>query len=225
MDRWILYHGSSKIISLPDPEGKAAFNDFGGGFYLTESREAAGQWACGLGRDGFINRYELTLKGLKVLDLGSEEYSILNWLALVMSHRKFRVSEASFALGLDYILENFSVDISGYDVIKGNRADEIYFFFSRAFLSGKISLGQFKDLMKLGPLGEQTVLKSRKAFEALSFVSLEGADAVYSYPKKKSRNDDALATYYAAVDFGDEKGLYIGDILREEVREGDERIR
>ena len=224
MDRLILYHGSRRIISMPQPEMSRPFNDFGSGFYLTQSEEAASQWAGSLGESGFVNKYTLETESLKILDLYSDEYSILNWLSLVCSFRKFRVSEPSLQRSLIYLNENFPVDISGFDVIKGSRADEIYFYFIKAFLRNTISLGQFKALMRSGPIGEQMVLKSKEAFSRLSFISFNGADASYSYPRRKTRNDNALANYYAEIDIGDEGGIYMKDILREEIKADDERL-
>ena len=220
-----LYHGSEKIISMPEPLGGSPFRDFGAGFYVTESREAAGQWACSIGSGGFINSYKLETDGLKILDLSGPDQSILNWLALVMSSRKYRVSDPLFARALDYLISNFLPDTQGYDMIRGNRADEIYFFFAKAFMKNQISLRQFRLLMNLGPLGEQLVIRSDKAFERLSFDSLKGADSVYSYPKKKIRNSGAMANFIAEIDIGDEGGLFMEDIFREEIKPDDGRLR
>lgn len=220
-----LYHGSERIISMPELEGGSPFKDFGAGFYVTESKEAAGQWAGSLGESGFINSYKLETDGLEILDFSESDYSILNWLALVMASRKYRVSDPLFARALDYLISNFLPDTQGFDIIKGNRADEIYFFFAKAFMKSQISLRQFGILMNLGPLGEQLAIKSERALERLSFESLEGADSVYSYPKKKIRNSGAMANYIAEIDLGDDGGIYMEDIFREEMKPDDGRLR
>lgn len=220
-----LYHGSEKIVSVPDPALSVTFNDFGAGFYLTEMREAAAQWACHLGESGFVNKYELETEGLKILDLNGPDCIIMNWLALLLKNRKFRLADAAFVRPVEYIIENFSLDISEYDVIRGNRGDEIYFFFAKAFLKGRLSYRQFKLLMNLGPMGEQVAVKSERAFENMSFSSLKGADAARFYPRRLSRNKDALANFYAETDIGDDEGIYIGDILRKEIKADDERLR
>lgn len=220
-----LYHGSEKMVGAPDLESAVFFNDFGGGFYTTESSDAAFQWACHLGENGFVNKYGLDDEDLNLINLNGKDYTILNWLAIVLKNRMYRMAQASFARPVEYIIANFLPDISGADIIKGMRADEIYFFFAKAFLKGKISLGQLKVLMNLGPMGEQVVLKSEKAFRRLEFISLKGADSVYAYPRRMSRNNNALANYYAEVDIGDEEGIYIGDILRKEMKADDERLR
>lgn len=224
MDTLILYHASSRIISMPVPEGSSDINDFGSGFYLAQSKEAAFQWAVSRGESGFVNKYELNTENLNILDLYSNEYGILNWLCVVLENRSFRISDPAVARACEYIRKNFYTDISGYDAVRGCRADEIYFFFIKAFLSSTLSLGQFKRLMDLGPVGEQIVLKSEEAFSALRFVSFEGSDAAFAYPRKKTRNDNALASFYAETDLGDEGGIYMRDILREEIKADDERL-
>ena len=69
--------------SLPIYNGSKRTNDYGYGFYTTESIELAKEWACAKNTDGFANRYELNLGGLSILNLNALEYNILNWLALL----------------------------------------------------------------------------------------------------------------------------------------------
>lgn len=220
-----LYHGSEKIISMPEIDGGSPFKDFGPGFYVTESFDAAGQWACSLAKSGFVNSYKLETEGLEILDLSGPDFGILNWLALVMASRKYRVSDPAAARALDCLFSGFLPDTEGYDIIKGCRADEIYFFFARAFLKSQISLRQFKILMNLGPMGEQLAVKSERALERLEFESLKGADSVYSYPRKKIRNSGAMANFTAEIDIGDDGGIYMEDIFRGEIKPDDRRLR
>ena len=54
-----LFHGSEKVIEAPSfGEGKRN-NDFGLGFYCTETENLAKEWAVSSLRDGFCNRYTL----------------------------------------------------------------------------------------------------------------------------------------------------------------------
>ena len=69
-----------------------------------------------------------------------------------------------------YIFDNFNVDYKNYDIIKGYRADDSYFSFARSFVSNEISLKQLGYAMRLGKLGEQYVLKSKKAFDTIKFI-------------------------------------------------------
>lgn len=172
--------------------------------------------------DGFVNEYELDLTHLKVLHLS--EYSILHWLALLMVNRRFRISTPVMRRGFQWLKDNFLIDITGYDVIIGYRADDSYFSFARAFINNEISLTQLSYAMKLGKLGEQIVLKSPKAFEEIRFLSYSVVDNTEYYAKRKSRDEEARAAFRAELDKEDINGLYMRDILREEVKKDDPRL-
>ena len=85
----IVYHGSEKIIEVPKYNGSKRSNDYGYGFYTTESIELAKEWACANDHDGFANSYELDLDNLSVLNLNSSDYNILNWLAILTRYRTY----------------------------------------------------------------------------------------------------------------------------------------
>lgn len=76
-----LWHGSQKIIETPQLGLGKIHNDYGQGFYCTESLDLAREWACSRDADGFVNRYELDIADLKVLDLLSPQYCVLHWIA------------------------------------------------------------------------------------------------------------------------------------------------
>ncbi len=71
----ILYHGSESIIERPEYNKGAKTNDYGRGFYCTEDIELAKEWACKKQQNGYVNRYEIDLSELNVLNLNSPEYS------------------------------------------------------------------------------------------------------------------------------------------------------
>ena len=77
------------------------------------------------------------------------------------------------------------IDISGFDVIIGYRADDSYFSFVQDFVAGPISYRQLGEAMRLGKLGEQIVLISERAFERIKYVSNSPAEASVYYKKKK----------------------------------------
>ena len=52
-DKLTIYHGSSKIIERPDFGTGNPHNDYGLGFYCTESMELAKEWASSTETDGF----------------------------------------------------------------------------------------------------------------------------------------------------------------------------
>ena len=135
MGKLILYHGSPEIREHPEFGKGKPYNDYGKGFYCTEHIELAKEWACSEGIDGYANRYEIETDELKILNLSSPEYTILNWLALLMLHRKGRLSTALSVRGREYLIENFLPEFENYDAIVGYRADDSYFSFARSFVS------------------------------------------------------------------------------------------
>ena len=225
MSKLILYHGSPEIIEEPVFGKGKAYNDYGRGFYCTEHLELAKEWACTENTDGYANKYEIDVGVLSVLNLSSDEYTILHWLALLMKYRKLRVSTPVMKRGIDWLEEHFLIDLEPCDVVIGYRADDSYFSFARAFVNNEISLTQLSYAMRLGKLGEQFVLKSPAAFEKLQFVSYEVADNTRYYAKRKARDDEARAAFRAELEKDDLNGLYMRDIIREEVKPDDPRLR
>ena len=225
MSKRILYHGSPEIIRVPVFGKGKSYNDYGQGFYCTEHFELAKEWACNENADGYANKYEIDTSGLSILNLSSDEYTTLHWLALLMNNRKFRVTTPVMKRGADWLKAHFLIDLSPYDAVIGYRADDSYFSFARAFMSNEISLSQLSYAMRLGKLGEQFVLKSPAAFEKIRFVSYEIADNTVYYAKRKARDDEARMTFREELEKDDLDGLYMRDIVRQEVRPDDPRLR
>ena len=222
----ILYHGSEKIIESPVFGKGNSHNDYGKGFYCTESEYLAKEWACANNKNGFANKYEFDIDGLKILYLNSERYNILNWLAILTKNRTYWESNTVSELAKKYISENFMIDTTEYDVIIGYRADDSYFSFAQDFVAGAISYRQLGEAMKLGKLGEQIVLISEKAFTRIKYISNSPADASVYYKKKKERDRIARKEYRQAKSESispDE--LLIVDIIREGMKQNDERLR
>ena len=181
MSKLILYHGSPEIVQTPQFGKGKSYNDYGKGFYCTEHLELAKEWACTENTDGYVNKYEFDTVGLSILNLSSDEYTILHWLALLVEYRKFRISTPIMKRGADWLKEPFLIDLTPYDAIIGYRADDSYFSFARAFINNEISLTQLSYAMRLGKLGEQFVLKSPAAFEWIKFTDYEIADNTVYY--------------------------------------------
>lgn len=222
----IIWHGSTEIIEKPTFGIGKNNNDYGLGFYCTESEELAKEWACQMpGVNGYANCYELNMNNLNILSLMDEKYNILNWLALLANNRDFRVSTAVSKQGKEYLINNFLPNISKYDIIIGYRADDSYFSFARAFVNNEISLEQLSNAMKLGKLGEQIVLKSEKAFSQITFKKYLIADTNEYYIKRKNRNEEANKDFRESQNIDDINGLYMRDIIRERIDNNDLRLR
>ena len=224
MSKLILYHGSPNIVENPAYGKGKRYNDYGRGFYCTEQLELAKEWACTEDIDGYANKYVIETEGLRILNLSSDEYTILHWLALLMAHRKLRLSTPVMRRGTAWLQEHFLVEVEAYDAIIGYRADDSYFSFARAFVNNEISLKQLSHAMKLGKLGEQFVLKTQKAFDAIRFESYEMADNKIHYARRKARDDEARETYLLELETEDIDGIYMRDIIREEMKADDTRL-
>lgn len=224
----ILYHGSSEIVEVPTFGMGTDKNDYGRGFYCTEKVELAKEWACPTVKDGFSNKYEFEISDLKVLYLNKEGYHILNWLALLLQNRIFSKRSPVSRQASEYLLQEFLPDVSGYDVICGYRADDSYFSYARDFLNNTISVSQLSRAMKLGELGEQVVLMSPRAFERIRFVEYEIADGSIYNARRMGREERARKAYlnYHGADFAIGKTeLFVRDILNEQVKNNDPRLR
>ena len=221
-----LYHGSPNIIVSPAYGKGNSHNDYGSGFYCTQDIELAKEWACSTGIGGFANTYSIDLTHLSILNLGAPEYCLLDWLAVLVNHRVFFIDAPIVSEGMAYLSAYFLPDVDKFDAVKGYRADDSYFTFAADFLSNTISLRQLSRAMYLGSLGEQFVLKSRKAFDALHFIRSEPADGRIYFAKRRDRDQQARDQYYRRErGFARQRDdLFMLDILREEMKRDDARL-
>lgn len=224
MDKIItVYHGSQQIVTSPEFGKGKKNNDFGFGFYCTESNELAKEWAVSSLNNGFSNRYSLDTEFLNVLNLNSPEYTILNWIAVLVEHRLFAIKTPVANRAKRYLIDNFSVNVNAYDIITGYRADDSYFDYAEAFLNNGISVEQLSGAMKLGKLGEQIVIKSQFAFSKLKFEGFDVAEKDKYYVLRKARDDEANKLYYEILE-EESDGLYMLDIMRGGIHNDDIRI-
>lgn len=221
--RITLYHGSEKNIEQPIfGEGKKN-NDFGLGFYCTENEDLAKEWAVSSLRNGFSNRYTLDTEYLNILHLNGPDYTILNWIAVLVEHRLFSIKTPVARRAKQYFIDNFSINVNAYDLIIGYRADDSYFDYAESFLNNGISVEQLARAMRLGKLGEQIVIKSKFAFSQLNYEGFDVAEKDQYYVLRKARNDEANQLYLEMLE-EDSDGLYIQDIMRGGIKNNDPRI-
>ena len=218
-----LYHGSERIIESPTFGLGKQNNDFGLGFYCTESEELAKEWAVSSLRNGFVNRYSLDTEYLKILNLNNPGYTILNWIAVLVAHRLFSIKSPTAQRAKRYLIDNFGVNVNAYDLIIGYRADDSYFDFAASFLNNGISVQQLANAMRLGKLGEQIVIKSKYAFSLLHYDGFSIAEKEKYYVRRKARNDEADQLYSDILE-EETDGLYILDIIRGGIQNDDPRI-
>ena len=209
-----LFHGSEIISEKPLFGSGNPFNDYGLGFYCTREINLAREWACTEGKDGFVNKYDFNLDGLRVLYLNSGKYNILHWLSILLQNRRFDLSTPVSVQARQYLLDHFLPDYRRYDVIIGYRADDSYFSFARAFLANGITLEQLSRAMTLGKLGEQIVIVSEAAFSRLHFIASEPVDANVFFPRRMFRDRQARNDYLSILaEAPEENPIYVTDII------------
>ncbi|MGN0243298.1 MAG: DUF3990 domain-containing protein [Lachnospiraceae bacterium] len=222
----VIYHGSQQIVELPQYGVGKTYNDYGQGFYCTESIELAKEWACPIKNDGYSNKYILHTEGLNVMQLTKGSFHILNWMAILLQNRKFDINNNVGNTAREYLLEHFLPDITDVDIIIGYRADDSYFSFAEDFVNNTISVRDLNMAMHLGTLGEQIVLISPKAFGQIEFLEYEIANYQEYYYKRAQRDKEARKDYQKQ-----KKGLvalkedvFVLDIIREELKNDDPRL-
>ena len=224
MDKLItIYHGSKQIVEVPTFGLGKKNNDFGLGFYCTESDDLAKEWAVSSLKNGFSNRYLLDTEYMKVLNLNSPDYTILNWIAVLVEHRLFSIKTPVARRAKRYLIDNFAINVNAFDLITGYRADDSYFDYAESFLNNGISVEQLARAMRLGKLGEQIVIKSQFAFSRLQFQGFDVAEREQYYVLRKARDDEANQMYMDMLE-EESDGLYIQDIMRGGIKNDDPRI-
>lgn len=221
MDKKI-YHGSQQIVRSPKFGAGRQYNDFGLGFYCSENPQRAAEWATGRGGNGFVSAYSLDPEGLRVINLCSPQYTPLHWLSLLFNYREFDMSADSAHRAREYINEYFSVDHQGCDCIIGYRADNSCYMFAQDFLDGSIPYHTLRDALVRSDSNRQFVLKSNRAFDRIIFTGYEPAFAEDSRPAAVSRELKAIK---GITGKGSAKDLYISQLIGEEVRPYDPRLR
>ena len=224
MEKWItLYHGSEQLVEEPTFGKGRVNNDFGLGFYCTESEALAKEWAVSSLRNGFANRYTLDTEYLNILNLNSPDYTILNWIAVLVEHRLFSIKTPVARRAKRYLIDHFGVNVNAYDLITGYRADDSYFDYAESFLNNGVSVEQLARAMRLGKLGEQIVVKSQFAFSRLRYEGFDVAEKEKYYVHRKARDEEANRAYLEMLE-EESDGLYIQDIMRGGIRNDDPRI-
>ncbi|MCR5503639.1 MAG: DUF3990 domain-containing protein [Lachnospiraceae bacterium] len=222
----VLYHGSKDTVEHPVFGKGKPYNDYGQGFYCTEDPDLASEWAVDKDRDGYVNAYRLDARGLKTLDLNSDGHTVLHWVSLLVFNRTFDLDTPLSREAFRYLQSHFRIDTTGYDLIRGYRADDSYFSYAQDFLNGAISVSQLSNALRLGNLGEQVMINSQRSFDRLSFTGASYVTASEWYERKRERDSLARAGYRSMNRSDYIPGeLYMIRIIDEEVGPDDPRIR
>ena len=165
----ILYHGSTSEKVVPTYGLGDDRHDYGRGFYLTDDESLACEWAVCRPEEvrGWVHAFRLNDPELKVLDF--QRLGVLAWMAELMKHREAGRSRRFSMLARKFI-DRYGVDSSGYDIIRGWRANASYFYIVTEFVHDEIDIDILEELLMLGDLGIQYCLKSERAFAAVERV-------------------------------------------------------
>ena len=161
-----------------------------------------------------------------MLNLLDGNHTVLNWMALLLQYRTFKLNSEVAVDARDYLIDHYAIDLRGYDVVIGYRADDSYFQYAESFVSNTLPLRSLDQALRLGKLGEQTVVVSQKGFDRLHFLDAYPVSKSVYYPKFLDRDTTARDTYRKEIkksrSYRDD--LFVLDILREEMRNDDPRI-
>lgn len=192
----VIYHGTKEDNLVPEFGGGKPDCDYGKGFYTTPKLELAKEWAWSgyaKGDKGYVYTYHLDTTGLNILDL--TKLDCTHWIAELLANRKLNTSKLQEVTrnNVDAFLDRYKLNTSKTDVIIGYRADDSYFAFAEGFVSGQIYFETLESALRLGDLGIQVCVKSRRAFSHLKHVDRTEVDKKYEslYIKRdqKARND------------------------------------
>lgn len=189
----ILYHGSEKIIKKPEYGLGNKHNDYGLGFYCCTNLNLSKEWASRKYGKGFSNKYSFRDDRLNILDLTKPDYTVFHWVALLMHNRSIRKElRQNYPRELDYLEQNYLIDLSPYDVIIGYRADDSYFRFPEAFIQSRLTFDSLEKIYNAGDLGKQYVLLSKRAFDLIKFIEAIESDEAYqvSYQNRVNSAND-----------------------------------
>ena len=207
----VVFHGSDKIIEKPEFGRGYEYNDYGRGFYLTTDENLAGEWAVlRTGFDGYINKYELDLTDLNILD--TNKIKAENLIAILLKNRDIEFAEA-FSDYRNLFVGKYDVDISSYDIIKGIRANDRFYSYMRAFITGVITKEAVERLAGLGDWGTQICLKSERAFENMKFTGYTAALSEAYYNNAFKRNELAGDLYRRTDRRLLREGSFIQDLI------------
>jgi hypothetical protein len=216
MAELILYHGTTEAELSPKADGGRDYNDYGKGFYTTESLTAAKEWASqGDSGSAFVYKYAFETAGLKMLTL--DENAVLEWVSVLMAHRMSKRIRGAAKERTEQLIAHFGIDVKYFDIIKGYRANDSYFQFTTDFVTDTITDDTLSKSIKLGNLGYQICIRSEAAIKSLKLLEIiKIAGAEYDDCKNRyAENDRAAREIADNYSKNKQSGKLLSDILRE----------
>jgi|GEM_PF-135062 len=156
----VLYHGSYDGLTMITHNGSRADCDFGAGFYLGESYHQASSFIADA-KQGSVYAFRFDADSLK----GVSFHTDLDWMLLICYFRG-KLKAYQEHPKLQRILQR----IEGVDYIRAPIADNKMFQVMRLFGDGDITSEEALHALSASNLGEQIILKTDKAVQALTFL-------------------------------------------------------
>ncbi len=105
-------------------------------------------------------------------------------------NRKLNVQEKEVVQdNIKTLLDKYKLDTGKFDIIIGYRANDSYFAYAEAFVSGTIYKDTLEKALRTGELGIQVFIKSEKAFHSLKRILVEEVPEKYrGYFVKRDKN-------------------------------------
>lgn len=118
------------------------------------------------------------------------ELDSIHWIAELVYNRKLNIQDKEVVQdNIKILLEKYKLDTSEHDVIIGYRANDSYFAYAEAFVSGTIYKDTLEKALRTGELGIQIFIKSAKAFQNLKKTAVEEVPEKYrGYFVKRDKN-------------------------------------
>lgn len=191
-----LYYGSETDIIRPEYGKGKLTNDYGLGFYLTPSYELAKLWASKSQDGGFLLTFEFDLNNLSILKLDTlNDEDVLKWIAILCKHRFDNRLKEVYKDRIAWLNKKFPINLDGFDVVVGYRADDSYFNYSLNFIRNELSFEVLTKAMRIGKLGVQYVAISKESFNHLHLLKsekIEHSNAYQNFQKMTLSEFNAL---------------------------------
>lgn len=174
-----LYHTGFQVIEKPDIHYGRKNADFGQGFYLSDDGEFSKRWAKQRkGTETFLNRYELVADRLKIKRFTRDE----EWFSYIFDNRAGREDR-----------------LKEYDVIVGPIANDTLYDTWGVITSGFFEPTLGLELLRIGPMYEQTVIKTEKALAQLRFIGAEklSVSEIAAYRQVVAQEEKAFQKQFA----------------------------
>ena len=207
-----LYYGSKTFFTKPDYGLGNATNDYGLGFYMTDSYDIAKLWATQSKDGGYVLTFDFDMDRLNVLNLNDcGEENVLKWISILVNHRFAFTERERYKTRIEWLDKKFHINLDLVDAVIGYRADDSYFNYSRAFIADELSFEILTKAMRIGKLGLQYVAISKQAFDKLTFVKSERVshtDGYVAFQKK------ALEEYRELKSVDKDTNTFFRDLVR-----------